>query len=104
MAPECGLGQSEIIKRLFETSRRQLCLASEGRIEELLETGVERERLFAALDLTGEPLPELSALAAELAGNDRVLADVIRQTMDAIGSKLGQVKTGMTAVKAYGRY
>lgn len=104
MAHEDGQTQADIIKKLIETSKLQRRLASEGRIEELFATKVERERLFERIDLTGEPMPELRALAIELAESDRDLTDAVQRMMDAAGARLGQIKIGMTALKAYGRY
>lgn len=58
------------------------------------------------LDLSGQPGGEcaLREIARELAESDQALSVEVQLVMDAIGSRLGQVKTGMSAVKAYGRY
>lgn len=66
----------------------------------------ERDALFATLDLSGGPGASegLRELAGELAESDRNLSREVSQVMDSVGSRLGQVKTGMSAVKAYGRY
>lgn len=58
------------------------------------------------LDLSGKPSADsaLKELASKLADSDRELSTVVQQVMDTLGSRLGQVKTGMSAVKAYGRY
>lgn len=95
-----------ILNRLLEISMLQRRLIEENRIEELLSAQIERAGLFSTLDLSGEPGADsaLRELARDLADSDRELAAEIGQVMDSIGSRLGQVKTGMSAVKAYGRY
>lgn len=97
--------QAAVLKRLVEMSGLQRRLASEGRVDELLAASVERDELFAALDLSCDSCRErLRPLARELEESDRVLADAVRSMMEGIGARLGQVKTGMSAIKAYGRY
>ncbi|OGP15015.1 MAG: hypothetical protein A2052_04900 [Deltaproteobacteria bacterium GWA2_54_12] len=105
MAPD-NREQAGILGRLLEISVLQRRLVEENRIEELLSAQIERAGLFSMLDLSGEPVADsaLKELARELAGSDRELSAVVQQVMDAVGSRLGQVKTGMSAVKAYGRY
>lgn len=105
MAPEKGCEQAVILKKLIEVSHLQRLLAAEGRIEELFASGAVRDELFSRLDLSCESCrPELEPLARELAESDRVLAEAVKAMMDTIGAKLGQIKTGLSAVKAYGRY
>jgi len=99
--------QAAILMKLLEISRLQLRLVEENRIEELLSSQAERDGLFAMLDLSGGPVAEgggLRELARELSENDRKLSGEVLQRMDAVGSRLGQVKTGLSAMKAYGRY
>lgn len=89
----------------MELSALQRRYAEENRIEELVSSQTARDELFACLDLSGPSSgPELKAIARELSDSDRVLAGAIQGIMDSIGAKLGKVKTGMNAVKAYGRY
>lgn len=94
--------------KLLEISRLQHRLVEENRIEELLSSQAERDGLFAMLDLSGVPVAEggdgLRELVRELSESDRKLSGEVRQRMDAVGSRLGQVKTGLSAMKAYGRY
>lgn len=105
MAPEKECVQAGILKKLIGISHLQRRLAAGNRIEELLASRAEREELFARLDLSCEACrPELKELAEELAESDRLLSDAIKAMMDSIGARLGQVKTGMNALKAYGRY
>jgi hypothetical protein len=98
--------QAGILNRLLEISILQRRLIEENRIEELLSAQIERDWLFSTLDLSGKPSADsaLKALARELADSDKELSDAVQQVMDSVGSRLGQVKTGMSAVKAYGRY
>lgn len=97
--------QAQILRQLVELSSLQRRYAEENRIEELVASQTLRDELFACLDLSGASSdPELKAIAAELSENDRVIVSAIQGIMDGIGAKLGQVKTGMNAVKAYGRY
>lgn len=104
MAPD-NREQAGILNRLLEISILQRRLVEENRIDELLSAQIERAGLFSTLDLSGEPVDDaLKELARELADSDRELSAVVQQVMDAVGSRLGQVKTGMSAVKAYGRY
>lgn len=92
--------------RLLEISILQRRLIEENRIEELLSAQTERAGLFSMLDLSGKPSADsaLKELASKLADSDKELSAVVQQVMDTVGSRLGQVKTGMSAVKAYGRY
>lgn len=77
----------------------------ENRIDELLEAQSLRDGLFNALESSPpEKSPELSTLARELAENDRELSIGVSSVMESIAAKLGQVKTGMSAMKAYNRY
>jgi len=100
-----GCVQAGILRRLIDLSRRQIALAAEGRVEELISSGAERDALFASLDLSCESCrPELESLARELADSDRVLSEAVQAMMDSIGSRLAQVKTGVNALKAYGRF
>lgn len=93
------------MRNLIEISRRQVAFAAQGRADELISSRAEREELFGRLDLScGSCRPELERLALELAESDRVLAEAVQAMMDSIGSRLGQVKTGFSALKAYGRY
>ncbi|CAG1065579.1 hypothetical protein BAC1_01163 [uncultured bacterium] len=104
MAPD---NRTAVLKKLLELSTLQRRLADESRVEELLVAQAEREALFATLDLTGKKTPACEAekeLAAELAESDLLLSGRVQSVMDTIGSRLGQVKTGMSALKAYGRY
>lgn len=107
MAPDSSQ-QAAILMKLLEISRLQLRLVEENRIEELLSSQAERDGLFAMLDLSGGPVAEggggLRELARELSESDRKLSGEVLQIMDAVGSRLGQVKTGLYAMKAYGRY
>lgn len=98
-------GKAEILKKLIEISALQLDFLRENRIEKLFELHSRREGLIKALGSPGaDQSPELSTLARELAASDAVLATGVRELMDSIASRLGQVKTGMSAVKAYARY
>lgn len=105
MGPDVST-KAGILSRLLEISVLQRRLIEENRIEELLSAQHERAGLFSTLDLSGEPAVDsaLKELASKLADSDRELSAVVQQVMDAVGSRLGQVKTGMSAVKAYGRY
>lgn len=105
MGPDIST-QAGILSRLLEISVLQRRLIEENRIEELLSAQIERAGLFSTLDLSGEPVADsaLKELARKLADSDRELSAIVQQVMDAVGSRLGQVKTGMSAVKAYGRY
>ena len=106
MAPD-NREQAGILGRLLEISVLQRRLVEENRIEELLSSQAERDGLFAMLDLSGVPVAEgggLRELARELSESDRKLSGEVLQRMDAVGSRLGQVKTGLSAMKAYGRY
>lgn len=105
MAPDIST-HAGILSRLLEISILQRRLIEENRIEELLSAQIERAGLFSMLDLSGKPVADhdLKALARELADSDKELSDAVQQVMDGVGSRLGQVKTGMSAVKAYGRY
>lgn len=98
--------QAGILGRLLEISILQRSLISENRVEELFSAQIERDGLFSMLDLSGEPASDsaLKELAGKLADSDRELSAEVQQVMDAVASRLGQVKTGMSAVKAYGRY
>ena len=94
-----------ILKKLLEISILQRGFIRENRIDELLEAHSVREGLFSMLK--GAPThvpPELAGLARELAESDAELSSSISSIMESIASRLGQVKTGMSAVKAYGRY
>jgi hypothetical protein len=105
VAPDRDLRQAEILNKLIEISAVQLEFIGKNRIDELFEAQAERDSLFATLELFGKPSSsELKELASKLAESDRVLSSQISRVMDSIGSRLGQVKTGMSAVKAYGRY
>lgn len=97
--------QANILKKLLEISVLQLDFLRENRIDELLEAQSLRDGLFHALESSpaGES-PELSALARELAESDRELSIGVSSVMESIAAKLGQVKTGMSAMKAYNRY
>lgn len=93
------------MKKLIELSGFQRTLAAEGRMEELLASAALRDELFSRLDLTCDSCRhELEPLARELAESDAALSEAIQSIRDNIGAKLGQVKTGMSALKAYGRY
>jgi len=97
--------QAKILGKLLEISALQLGFLRENRIDELLEAQSLRDGLFNALESSsaGES-PELSALARELAESDRELSAGVSSVMESIAAKLGQVKTGMSAMKAYNRY
>lgn len=104
MAPD---NRTVVLRKLLEISTRQRRLVDENRVEELLVAQAEREAFFATLDLTGKNTPacgETRELARSLAQSDRLLSDGVQRVMDTVGSRLGQVKTGMSAIKAYGRY
>lgn len=105
MAPD-NREQAGILGRLLEISVLQRRLVEENRVEDLLSAQVERAALFSMLDLSGKPVFDsaLRELASKLADSDKELSAEVRQVMDAVASRLGQVKTGMSAVKAYGRY
>jgi hypothetical protein len=100
--------RTDVLKKLLEISTLQRRLADESRVEELLLAQVQREAIFSTLDLTCcKKTPACEAekeLAAELAESDRLLSGRVQSVMDTLGSRLGQVKTGMSALKAYGRY
>jgi hypothetical protein len=99
--------KTAVLKKLLEISTRQRRLADESRVEELLVAQAEREALFSTLDLAAEEPRACEAakeLAGELAESDRLLSAGVQRVMDSVGSRLGQVKTGMSALKAYGRY
>lgn len=97
--------QAEILKKLLEISALQLGFLRENRIDELLEAQSLRDGLFQALESSpAGKSPELSALARELAESDRELSAGVSSVMESIAAKLGQVKTGMSAMKAYNRY
>jgi len=97
--------QARILERLIEVSALQLCFLRENRIDELLEAQSLRDGLFHELgSKPAEKSPELAALARELAESDRELSIGVSSVMESIAAKLGQVKTGMSAMKAYNRY
>lgn len=100
--------EAATLSGLLEISRLQRRLAAENRIEELLSSQAERDALFSMLDLTGGGGTVLDSslkeLASELAESDQLLSAEVSRVMESVGSRLGQVKTGMSAVKAYGRY
>lgn len=98
-------GQAQILKKLIEVSALQRCFLRENRIDELLEAQSLSDELFNALESSpAGQSPELSALARELAESDRELSIGVSSVMESIAAKLGQVKTGMSAMKAYNRY
>lgn len=102
---EKGCFQAGLLRKLIEISRRQIALAAEDRVDDLIASRAEREELFGKLDLSCESCrPELERQARELAESDRVLAEAVRAMMDSIGLRLGQVKTGVSALKAYARF
>ncbi|MBE7414787.1 MAG: flagellar protein FliT [Deltaproteobacteria bacterium] len=91
----------EKLNRLHEISTLQLRFIREKRIEEFAACQAERERLF--LDLDGCNDPEARLLAERLLENDNLLVSEVRAVMGGISSKLNQVKTGRSALKAYSR-
>lgn len=93
----------EKLNRLHEISTLQLRFIREKRIEEFAACQAERERLFLDLDLDGCNDPEARLLAERLLENDNLLASEVRAVMGGISSKLNQVKTGRSALKAYSR-
>ncbi len=94
-----------ILNKLLETSILQRGFIRENRIDELLEAHSVREGLFSMLEGAPTQLPpELAGLVRELAESDAELSSAVSFIMESIASRLGQVKTGMSAVKAYGRY
>lgn len=104
MAPD---NRTAVLKKLLDISTLQLRLVDESRVEELLVAQAEREALFSTLDFAAKKpcaCEEAKELARSLAESDRLLSAGVQRVMDSIGSRLGQVKTGMSALKAYGRY
>ena len=90
---------------MIELSTLQRCFIKENRIDELLETHSRREGLFSMLQGASSPVSEeLTRLARELAESDRELNCEVSSVMESIAARLGQVKTGISALKAYGRY
>jgi hypothetical protein len=105
VAPDRDLRQAEILEKLIEISTVQRAFIEKNSIDELISAQAERDALFATLELSGKPASsQLKELARKLSESDRALSSEVSQVMDSIGLRLGQVKTGMSAVKAYGRY
>lgn len=95
----------EKLNRLLEISTLQLRLIKEKRLEEFAASHAERERLFLDLGHTGQAArdPDLRILAEKLLENDKLLASEVQALMGGISSKLNQVKTGRSALKAYAK-
>lgn len=99
------LEQAQVLKKLIELSVLQRRFINENRIDELFEAQAARDELFRSIHSAGpQGSPELAGLVRELAESDRELSAGVSSVMESIASKLGQVKTGMSAMKAYGRY
>lgn len=95
----------EKLNRLLEISTIQLRFIKEKRIDEFVACQAERERLFLDLGLPVEGCNDTEArrLLERILENDNLLASEVRAVMGGISSKLGQVKTGRSALKAYSR-
>ncbi|GEM_PF-6110048 len=93
------------LNRLLEISALQLRLIREKRLDEFAVCQAERERLFLDLGLSGAGCRDREArlLAERLIENDNLLASEMQSLMGGISSKLSQVKTGRSALKAYAK-
>ena len=97
--------QALILNKLLELSILQRSFIKENKIDELLEAQVLREGLFSMLQRAPSPVSEeLTRLARELSESDAELSSSVSSVKESIAARLGQVKTGMSALKAYGRY
>lgn len=95
----------EKLNRLLEISSLQLRLIREKRVDEFAACQAEREDLFTDLIRPGDfgRDPEARLLADRLIESDKLLAGEVQALMGGISSKLNQVKTGRSAVKAYAK-
>ncbi|MBW7956385.1 MAG: flagellar protein FliT [Deltaproteobacteria bacterium] len=95
----------EKLNRLLEISTLQLRFIREKRIEEFVACQAERERLFMDLGRSGPggKAPEVRLLAERLLEADNLLTSEVQALMGGISSKLTQVKTGRSALKAYAK-
>lgn len=95
----------EILNRLLELSALQRRFICEKRIDELIRSQEERNILFTMFRDPGPERsnPALKALADKLSESDRLLAEEVGMVLDSIGARLGQLRSGMAAVKAYNK-
>lgn len=103
MASEKGRAE-EILGRVLELSLLQRRLLDEKRFEELASKQKERETLFIELQgLPGAPYREepLRSIIVKILDNDRVLSLSMESSMGEISMKLGRIKKGSKAAKAY---
>lgn len=94
----------EILKAVLETSVLQRRLFDEKRFEDLLLKQKEREDLLSelsSLEPAGLKCGEARALIAGILDNDRALSLCIESSMGEIAGKLGRIRKGARAVKAY---
>jgi len=95
----------EKLNRLLEISTLQVRFIKENRLEELLLCQAERDLLFSYLSQNSPHRgdPELKALADKIRENDKRLLSELSTVMGSTSSRLGHLKTGRSAIKAYGQ-
>ena len=90
---------SDAADRLLELAWAERRLAAEGRIDELAAIHDERDRVLAVLPARPEP-HQVETLQRALAIQTEV-ADLLRQTRDAVAAELGRVDQGRAALSGY---
>lgn len=94
----------DILKKVLEISDRQAGLLAENRLEELLMSQSERERLINILKSalgTEKGGEGLKAIIAEINRNDAVLCLTIESRLHELKEKIEKVRNGKKAFKAY---
>ncbi|MBI5643163.1 MAG: hypothetical protein HY954_06780 [Deltaproteobacteria bacterium] len=94
----------EILNKILELSARQKRFLDEKRFEELFVSQKEREGLFTELKGLGDDRYKeepLKGLIARVLEQDKVLSLSIESSMGEIIGKIGMIRKGSKASKAY---
>lgn len=94
----------EILDRLLDLSVLQRGYLEEGRLQEFMNCGTERERLFSELknsDLKNLRTGSIIDLAKKIKETDDLLTSDMSVVMNAISLKLEKIKKSSKAIKAY---
>lgn len=97
---------AELLERILEVSVTQRKYLDEMRIEELLATNEEREKLFGELmEINPECLKDgtLKSVTDEIIANDKVVYMNMESLLCAMKDKLQHIRDGSAAVRAYSK-